>query len=248
MEPKLQQFKVWDRTTRVFHWINVVSVFSLIILGTMILNAKTLGIEGESKLLLKTIHAYVGYVFAINLLWRFVWAFSGNYYAQWRQFLPVEKGYIKSLKDHISNYFSGEKQQYIGHNPPGKLIITLFFLVLTMQVLTGLTIAGTDLYKPPFGSYFAEWVTEGEPNRLNHLRPGDKTNVVEEAYLEMRNFRKPFITLHIYGFYILLILVPIHVVGVIAGELREQNGLISSMITGNKILSDEPKDKKSTAE
>ena len=57
MTTKLQRHKVWDRTTRVFHWVNVASVLSLITVGLLILNTKLFGIEGEAKVLLKTVHA-----------------------------------------------------------------------------------------------------------------------------------------------------------------------------------------------
>lgn len=243
MTLKVKQFKVWDRTTRVFHWVNAASVIALMIIGILILNSKLLGIEGEAKVLLKTIHAFVGYVFVLNLFWRLVWAFFGNYYSRWRQFLPIEEYYLKNLKHYIVNLFSGVRQQYIGHNPIARLVVSFFFLLLSIQAITGLIIAGTDLYYPPFGEYFAEWVTEGDKDRLKNLTAGNKTHVVEEAYQEMRSFRKPIITIHVYSFYILLILVPIHIFGVIFTELREQGGLVSSMITGNKILEDEPVDK-----
>tara|TARA_R110002072_G_scaffold14582_8_gene60186 strand:+ start:35805 stop:36548 length:744 start_codon:yes stop_codon:yes gene_type:complete len=243
MTTKLQRYKVWDLTTRVFHWINATSVLSLIIVGVIILNAKLFGIEGEAKVLLKTVHVYIGYVFVINLLWRMFWAFFGNYHARWRQILPTGKNYFHSLKTYAANFFTGIRQQYLGHNPIARLIISLFFILLTMQAITGLVIAGTDLYYPPFGGYFSEWVTGGDPERLKQLRPGDKSQVVESAYAEMRSFRKPFISFHVYGFYILSILILIHIIGVIVTEVREKNGLISAMITGEKVLDDLPQDK-----
>ncbi len=238
MTIKLQRHKVWDRTTRVFHWVNAISVLSLIIVGLLILNTKLFGIEGEAKVLLKTVHASIGYVFVVNLLWRIIWAFVGDYHARWRQILPTGKNYLPALKTYTVNFFSGICQQYLGHNPVARLIISLFFILLSMQAITGLVIAGTDLYYPPFGGYFAEWVTDGDPERLKQLKPGDKSQVVESAYAEMRAFRKPFITIHVYGFYMLSVLILIHLIGVIVTEVREKNGLVSAMITGEKILDD----------
>ena len=131
----------------------------------------------------------------------------------------------------------------MGHNPIARLIISLFFLLLTLQATTGLILAGTDLYMPPFGGYFSEWVTDGDQTRLSQLKPGDKSQVVDSAYKEMRTFRKPVITLHVYGFYTLLVLVMFHIIGIIVTEIREKNGLISAMITGEKVLDDTPQDK-----
>jgi Ni/Fe-hydrogenase 1 B-type cytochrome subunit len=244
MATKLQRYKVWDLTTRLFHWVNAISVLLLMIVGLLILNTKLFGIEGEAKVLLKIIHVSIGYVFVINLGWRFIWAFIGNDYARWHQFLPIGKNYLHSLKTYSSNLYSGIRQQYLGHNPIAKLIISLFFLLLSTQAITGLIIAGTDLYYPPFGDYFSEWVTEGDPKRLNELKPGDKSHVVETAYEEMRSFRKPIITIHIYIFYTLSIFILIHIIGVIVTEVKEKNGLISAMITGEKIIDESLQDVK----
>ncbi len=243
MTTKLQHHKVWDRTTRIFHWINAVSVLSLVVIGILILNTKTFGITGDAKILLKTIHVYFGYVFTLNLAWRLIWAFIGSHYARWHQILPIGKNYLQSLKSYLSGLRSGARQQYLGHNPAGRLIICLFFLLLSTQAITGLVLAGTDLYLPPFGNHIAEWVTEGDTNRLEELKPGDKTFVVDTAYKEMRSFRKPFIEIHEIGFYLLLILILIHIIGVIVTELKEKNGLVSAMITGEKVLDDDPQDK-----
>ena len=43
----MSDYQVWDRTTRWFHWINVLAVIGLIAVGTVILNAKALGVSGE---------------------------------------------------------------------------------------------------------------------------------------------------------------------------------------------------------
>lgn len=149
MTTKIQRHKVWDKTTRIFHWLNAATVLSLITVGILILNADLFGIEGAAKVLLKEIHAYIGYVFVINLIWRLIWAFIGNHYARWRQILPSGHDYLKSLKRYIANLRSGIRQQYLGHNPIARLIISLFFLLLSLQATTGLIIAGTDLYYPP---------------------------------------------------------------------------------------------------
>ncbi len=241
MSTTLQRHKVWDRTTRVFHWINAGTVLALIAIGILILNADSFGIKGDAKILLKSIHVYVGYAFVLNLAWRLMWAFFGSHYARWAQFLPFGKNYSASLKSYV--FKSKNEKPYLGHNPVARLIISLFFLLLTLQATTGLILAGTDLYMPPFGSYFSEWVTDGDQTRLSLLKPGDKSQVVDSAYKEMRTFRKPAITLHVYGFYTLLIFVMIHIIGIIVTEIREKNGLISAMITGEKVLNDTPQDK-----
>jgi Ni/Fe-hydrogenase 1 B-type cytochrome subunit len=56
----------------------------------------------------------------------------------------------------------------------------------------------------------------------------------------MRSFRKPFMTAHVYSFYFLLFLIPLHILAVFLAERREKHFIVSSMIHGYKYL---PKDK-----
>ncbi len=108
-QEKVTEFHVWDRNTRLFHWVNVLCVFLLIAVGTVIFNAKTLGIEGEAKILLKTIHAYIGFVFIANLLWRIAWGFIGNHYARWKTILPFNKNFTAELRQYLSQFKSDTK-------------------------------------------------------------------------------------------------------------------------------------------
>jgi Ni/Fe-hydrogenase 1 B-type cytochrome subunit len=116
------------------------------------------------------------------------------------------------------------------------------FLLLFTHAITGLVLAGTDLYKPPFGSVFAQRVTRGDPDRIDRLTPGSQDYVDPIAYEEMRSFRKPVVTIHLYSFYLLMVSVLLHILGVVVTEVRERNGLISAMVTGEKILSEPPID------
>lgn len=237
----LQSYQVWDKTTRWFHWINVICILALIAIGTAILNGKALGISGEGKVLLKTIHVYFGYLFVINLLWRFVWAFIGNRYARWAAILPGQ-GFMQQLRSYVQGAKSGHAPAYAGHNPMAKLMVTLLFILLLMMAVTGIVLAGTDVYMPPLGSFFADWVTGGDPEKLAHLAPGSKEFVDMALYTEMRAFRSPFIETHGIGFFVLLAAIVAHIAAVVVTEIREGNGLVSAMFSGKKVFSDKPVD------
>ena len=238
---ELQYYSVWDRTTRLFHWINVICIIGLISVGVVILNYKLLGVHSDGKILLKTVHVYIGYVFALNLFWRLAWGFLGNKYASWCAILPIGKTYWRSLSEYISAAKAGDAPQYLGHNPLAKLMVTFLFLLITTQAVTGLILAGTDVYMPPFGNEIREWVV-AEGVDAASLKPGSKENVDLDAYAEMRKFRKPVITIHYYSFYILLAAIALHVTAVVLIEIKEKNGIISAMFTGKKISSKKPVD------
>jgi len=237
----LKEYPVWDHTTRWFHWINVLAVIGLIGVGLVILYAKTLGVSTDGKILLKTIHVYIGYVFCLNLAWRIIWAFIGNKYARWKAILPYEKGFFTALREYKTGFSAGNFQYYKGHNPAAKVMITLLFIALITQAITGLVLAGTDIYYPPFGQTIKEWVVE-DVNKIELLKAYSKENINKEKYAEMRDFRKPFITIHLYCFYILLIFIVLHISAIVITEIRERSGLISAMFTGRKVFPKKPVD------
>ena len=240
---RLSTYRVWGRSIRVFHWLNVISLIGLISLGLMILFHKNFGVSLEGKVLLKTLHTYIGYIFVFNLSWRIIWGFVGSPYARWSKVLPFRKGYKKALVTYIQGLRDKRPPPYLGHNPLGRLMITCLFILLTTQAITGLVLAGSDLYLPPFGHEFAEWVisTDGE-HPLSELKAGSKENVDPEAYKEMRAFRKPFGTTHKYGFYLLCLAIVVHIAAVIMSELKENNNIISAMFSGKKTFTERPVD------
>ncbi|MBA6350757.1 MULTISPECIES: cytochrome b/b6 domain-containing protein [unclassified Colwellia] len=226
---------VWSRNIRLFHWLNVLSVLLLIVIGSVIYFGKDLGISTEGKILLKTIHVCVGYVFAANLIFRIILGFIGKGYERWGQTLPFNKVFKQELAD----FKKDKNKTFKGHSPLGKLMVGALMLSLSIQMISGLVIAGTDIYYPPFGQYFASSIAQ-DKSQVALIKPYSKENVDADAYKEMRNIRKPFITAHVYSFYFLLLLIPLHILAVFFAERREKHSIVSSMIHGFKYL---PKDK-----
>lgn len=234
-------YHVWDKPVRLFHWINVVCIIGLVAIGTVILWAGALGLNTEGKILIKSVHVYVGYVFAINLIIRLIWAFRGNRHARWGAILPFKKDYGDQLKSYIAAEKSGNPEYYLGHNPMGRLAVSLILLVLTIMAVTGLVLAGTDIYFPPFGAVIQEWIAASGVNPSDVV-PYVKDNVNADAYNEMRAFRKPFITTHYWTFFGVLGLTVLHIAAVILTEIKAGGGLISAMVTGKKTLPERPED------
>jgi cytochrome b len=238
---ELRAWHAWDAGIRWFHWINLLCVLGLIGLGLVILNAKTLGVSTDGKILLKTIHVWIGYLLALNLAWRLLLAFTGGPRARWRAILPGGRGYLTEVRNYLAGFRSGQSRQYIGHNPLGRLAVTTLLLLLTSQAVTGLVLAGTDLFMPPIGGWIAGWVAAPGTDPAT-LVPYAPQLYDEAAWEAMRAFREPFITVHYYGFYALLALILLHIVAVVVTELREGGNLVSAMITGRKMLRGSPAD------
>jgi Ni/Fe-hydrogenase 1 B-type cytochrome subunit len=243
---QLRTYPVWDAGVRWFHWINVLCVLGLIAVGVAILFERELGVSNDGKVLLKTVHVWIGYVFAVNLAFRLVWAFVGGVHARWREILPRGRGYLPALRRYVAAASTGQPPQYLGHNPLGRIAVTLLLLLLAVQAVTGLVLAGTDLFMPPLGASIAKWVAVpgAEPGALVPYAPDlyDK-----EAYAAMRTMRAPFVRIHEYGSYALIFMVVTHIAAVVLTELRGGGNLVSAMFTGKKILRAPLADEKSDA-
>jgi len=238
----LTEYRVWDRTQRVFHWVNFVAVVALAAIGTVILNADALGIPDDPGMItLKTTHVYVGYVFILNLLWRLIWLFVGGPFARWSALLPVGPRFGSRLATVIKTAFSHNAPFYLGHNPLARIVLTLLVLLLVVQGVTGLVLAGTDVYQPPFGNTMREWVA-ADTHDPALVRPYSPDTVNPDAYREMRAFRSPIVATHENTFFILLVLIAIHVAAAVYSELKEGGGIISAMFTGHKVSARTPVD------
>lgn len=238
---ELRSYPVWDVPTRLFHWINALSVIALISVGLVILNDGVLGITNPGKVALKTLHVWIGYVFAANLGWRLIWAFIGNRHARWGSLLPLGQGYFGELRRYVAGLARGEPPSYLGHNPLGRIAVTVLLALMLTMAVTGLLLASTDIFYPPLGAYFAQSIAAPgvDPASIVPYAPElyDKT-----AYDAMRAMRKPFATVHLYTFYTLLVVIAVHIAAVVITELREGNGLISAMFTGRKVMARKPVD------
>ena len=248
MSLSYKSYSTWSPSVRWFHWINVLSVIALICVGLIMLYKKELGITSlAAKISLKELHIIIGYVFASNLVIRLLFAFIGPASAHFRAFIPG-KGFMQNV---IELFFclltiltplkSGKPQQFIGHNPVGKLAVTALFALLIVLAMSGLIRAGTDVYFPPFGSAVASYIAE-EGTDPASLIPYQKEGVNPEKMASLKTFKSPFGKIHLYTAYLLMFLIIIHIAAVVRAEVKEGDRLVSSMFGGKKILSEKPQD------
>jgi len=237
----LKQYKVWDAPTRLFHWINFVSVVLLFLIGMLMRYKKYLAITAYAPTVeIKELHVLIGYVFVLNLLSRLVWGVIGNRFARWNTILPG-RGFGDVVAAYVASIKRGQKQQFLGHNPMGRLAVTFMMMLLIIMAVTGLIRAGTDVYYPPFGSIFAAQVAAEGVDPAT-LKPYDKTGTDAAKLKALIDFKHIYGEVHYDTFLILMAMILLHLVVVIRMEIAEGNGLISAMFSGNKILSRKPED------
>ncbi len=240
-EQQLQEYTVWPAAVRWFHWINFVCISGLLVMGVIMLYMPVFGISGnEAKIGLKVVHVLIGYVFVINLLVRLVLGFVGSANMRWGKTFPG-KGFIAEAKRFKAADAKGRGHAWVGHNPQAKVALSLIYLLMFTMAVTGLVRAGTDIYYPPFGSYFASQVAKEGVDPAS-LVPYDKRHVDKAAYKALGKFKGPYGTVHLYSAYALLALIVLHIFAVVLVEVRYEGSLISSIFSGRKIFSSPPED------
>jgi cytochrome b len=238
---QLQEHKTWPVALRWFHWINFTCIFGLFAMGLIMLNKSGLGISGnEAKIGLKVVHVLIGYVFVANLVIRFVLGFVGPANMRWSKVFPG-RGFTVEFRRFRAAESVGRGHAWLGHNPKAKVALSVIYLLMFTQAVTGLVRAGTDIYYPPFGSYMAGQVAAEGVDPAS-LIPYDETGVDEAAYKALGNFKSPFGMVHLYSAYTLVALILLHIFTVVWVEVRNQGSLISSIFSGRKIFSGPPED------
>lgn len=240
-ENNIKLYTAWDINTRLFHWINVLCVMVLSILGLVMLNKGSLGISGTAASIgLKSLHVTVGYVFATNLIIRIIWGFIGPPRSLFSSLLPG-RNFKRELVAFNASVKAGRPQTFIGHNPKARVFLLVMFLLLTTIMVTGLVRAGTDIYYPPFGDFAASYVA-AEGVSPDQIMPYDETGTEPEKYARLKAFKGPFGDVHIYGAYLLWFLILVHLINVIRADAKGHGTLISAMFSGKKHLPREPQD------
>ena len=138
-----QRVYVWQQPVRWFHWINALSVTVLGVTGYLIGHPPGLLNSGEASGsywfgMVRFTHFTAGYVFMANFLFRCYWAFAGNKYASWRNFLPLSRAQFRQIWDVLRVdvlQSSHQPVHTLGHNSvayftyAGTGVLTVFQIV-----------------------------------------------------------------------------------------------------------------------
>jgi Ni/Fe-hydrogenase 1 B-type cytochrome subunit len=160
-----QRVYVWEQPVRWFHWINALCIVVLGATGCLIAHPPAFLNAAEASFsywfgVNRFIHFLTAYVLLGNFLFRLYWAFAGNKYASWRNFLPLRRAQLRQCVDvlKVDILQSSDKPVHtLGHNAVAYFTYTGTFLLLGFQVFSGFA-----LYAPTSESWFPQlflWVT-----------------------------------------------------------------------------------------
>lgn len=214
----LGRVRVWDLPVRLIHWLLVLALVVLSVTGFLIgTPLLALGHVTPWVTWVKAIHKITAYVFIALVLGRVAWLFlSPNRWSRWSEWIPASRRRLRQIVPSLRFYLflDREAPPVTGHNPLAGLTYTLLYAMLTVEILTGLALWGTE------GVGWAAWLT----GWLTGLLP-----------LPTIRFLHHLIMWLVWGFMIH------HLYSAILVDRVERSGLISSIFSGYKFL---PKDRR----
>jgi Ni/Fe-hydrogenase 1 B-type cytochrome subunit len=214
--PEKQTIYVWDLPVRITHWVNVTSIVVLSLTGYYISNPviQTHGVATNEFLMgtIRFIHFTVAFVFTMSVLFRIYWAFRGNLWARWGQFLPVSRKRLRELRRMLLYYtfLRREPPEEIGHNPLAGVTYTGLYALFILQIATGFALYSIPFHDGVWKALFG-WIVVAfgeQPVRLVH---------------DIVMFLIIAFTIH-------------HVYSAVLIDFEERSGLVSSIVTGWKSL------------
>jgi len=145
----MNKILVWDRHTRLFHWL-LVMLFTFSIAS---------GLYNDMDVM--EWHMLSGYGLLALLLFRLLTGVAGRDYGHFRQF-PLSMGSVFA-------YLRGSRQ-FQGHNPLGSWMVVIMLALLLTQVLSGLMTSDDIFIEGPWVVWVDEqWVSlAGTVHGLNY--------------------------------------------------------------------------------
>ncbi|MDK2597632.1 cytochrome b/b6 domain-containing protein [Pseudoalteromonas obscura] len=127
--------KVWDGFIRGFHWLLVIGIAVLYVSGD----------EGWLDL-----HFVTGYLLLALMVTRIIWGVIGSDTAKLSALCHHPRAILSALKS---------KAPHVGHNPAGSLMVLFFFVVIFVQLVSGLLTSDDILMDGPLVQYVSyDWV------------------------------------------------------------------------------------------
>lgn len=221
---------VWEFPVRMFHWVNAISIFILMVTGIYIgkpFASASIPEEAYYSFLMgwaRYIHFYTAFIFTINLVIRMYWSFMGNKYAKSNPFkLEFWKGVWEAVKFYL--FLPNKKPHYIGHNKLAELSYWIFIgLGSVIIVLTGYYMYFEPQFDSAIGGIFAY---------IGILFGGDSFTVRSWHHLVAWGF---------------MVFTVIHIYLAFREDWLSRNGTMSSIFTGYKTEAMHHEEEEKTSE
>jgi len=225
---KILNFKrvyLWEIPVRIFHWLTVLAMITLIITGFIIADPPAINanVEASSSYwfgYIRMTHFIAAFIAIAAAVYRLYWAFAGNKFADWRNFIPYSKKGWKNiwyvLKVDVLLFPDKEQKLSnisVGHNHLAATSYLIMGILFMVQAATGLALM-SETSSFWFTKMFA-WVL---------------------PFLEGDIFTR---YIHHFSTWIFMAFIVIHVYLVLYHDYIEARGETSAMLSGYKFINAE---------
>ena len=212
---------VYDGTVRLWHWLNVLCVFTLI--GTGILIAAPLSsVSGEASAnflmgYIRFTHFAAAYLFAVLFLVRVYWAWVGNEHASEIFILPVFRtAWWAALRMQLRWYFfiDPKAPKHIGHNPLGHFFMFLFIVASVFMIFTGFALYSEGKGQGSWQDHLFGWV------------------------IPLFGGSQAVHSWHHLGMWMIVCFVILHIYAAVREEVMSRQSMLSAIIGGTRTFKD----------
>jgi Ni/Fe-hydrogenase 1 B-type cytochrome subunit len=207
---------VWEFPVRLVHWINFLCIITLSITGFYIGNPFIHAYYTKQFVMgwMRFIHFTAAYLFLMSVIIRLYWSLLGNRYAFFTNWFPFSGRRLKDMGSDVKCYLLiGDRDKC----RPGHTTLGGFFYMLLMLVFLFMIGSGFAMYSVNHTG--AIWTVLG----------GWMLNIMSLQTLRLYH--------HLF-MYVIIAFAMLHVYIAWFTDSREKVGLMGSIFTGYKFLSD----------
>jgi Ni/Fe-hydrogenase 1 B-type cytochrome subunit len=214
VEENLIVLYVWELPVRIAHWVIFLSIVVLSFTGYYIYYPFIISRDSGAYVMgtMRFIHEITGFVFIIAFFVRLYWFFVGNRWAGWREYVPVSRPQFRGLFNQLAYYLflRREPSSRVGHNPLAGITYVVIYLLMFVEILTGLALYNRVLGGRVWG-FLVNWMT---------------------WFASYRTLRQ----IHFLIMFAFLAFVIHHVYSAVLIDIEERSGLLGSIFSGYKYF------------
>jgi Ni/Fe-hydrogenase 1 B-type cytochrome subunit len=211
---------VYEAPIRIWHWLNVASVLTLIVTGYLI-GVPLPSANGEASEWyvmgwIRYGHFGAGYVFAVGILFRLWWGVVGNTFARQVLYLPVWSArWTRELFYQLrwQAFIEPKPLRYLGHNPFAHVAMTALFLYPSLFMMA----TGFGMYSEGTGS-----------DSWQHLMFG--------WFVDLWGGALGMHVAHRLGMWVIASFVIIHVYAAVREDIMSGQSIIGTMFNGDRLF------------
>ena len=213
-EESLVPVYVWELPVRIAHWVIVLAIFLLSFTGYYLYYPFIISQDRGGFLMatMRFIHEIAGFALIAAFIVRLYWFFMGNKWAGWRQFVPTSRAQRSDLFDQIRYYMFMRRDPVarMGHNPLAGLTYVVIYLLILLEILTGLVLFNRVVGGRVLG-FFVNWML---------------------WFASYRTLRQ----IHFLIMFALLAFLVHHVYSAVLIDIEERSGLVGGIFSGYKFF------------